>query len=328
MLRIIFRRGFGRKFLLIILIIVALYLTHKTIVVYELKKCLTVKQYKLDNKFQELSSKLGLVSNVLFEESHPLENSCKYPILDPNEESIKVYVKHIRSTTCAHVMPELVSLGDDGVLRINQTLSLMELNFTVKCLYRSFAGTLKPGITVLGSYSNFLEFNNETKPIFEDQIEVQCYNGNFTKPSEMTLVYQFAFAQVAPRRNKTFSVNSEKLLSVDMIVLDSTSLNMMRRHMNGTLQYWLKNMGALHLEGYNKVADNSMVNLIPVLVGTRYGDQQKGMPSEYPMDKVLDLDAVPFLWKLYQGKSDTLAYYICGATIFSVKIIIMHFLNF
>lgn len=244
----------------------------------------------------------GLDINSTAPESHPLENSCKYSVLNPDEESIQRYVKHVRHTHCDHVMPDLVSLGDDGILRINYSNLPANSSQNIKCMYRSFAGALKPHITVLGNFSKWVRFRNESNVIYDDQIEVQCFEENDVHINEKNALYRFAFAQIAERPNKTFTNSSEDLLSIDIIVLDSTSLNMMRRHMNSTFQYFVNNMGALHLEGYNKVADNSMVNLLPILAGKRYGNQAKDWPSEYPLNSVLDLESVPFIWKDFQGK--------------------------
>lgn len=236
-----------------------------------------------------------------YRESHPLENSCKYPVLHPDEESIQRFVKHVRKTVCKPGTPDLVTLSDDGYLRIDPTVR-EEFNHSVKCMYRSFAGALKPQITILTNFSDWVEFEDKSEYIFDDQVEVQCYDVNETKYEDKKAVYRFAFAHVPRRVEKRFTDNSETLLSIDMIVLDSTSLNMMRRHMPGTLRYWVNEMGALHLEGYNKVADNSMVNLVPVLAGKRYGNQSEEWPSEYPLNTVLSLESVPFIWKEFEGK--------------------------
>jgi hypothetical protein len=59
------------------------------------------------------------------------------------------------------------------------------------------------------------------------------------------------------------------------------------------------------MDGYNKVADNSMVNWMPTLTGMRYENQSSEFvsdinPKHYDKE-VLDLDSVPFIWKRIKG---------------------------
>lgn len=240
------------------------------------------------NEYQEVTS-----------ETHPLENYCKYAVLDPFE---KTYVTAIAdypwdNITCNKIMSDIVKFKH-GILTVDQDKALTELGYHVICMYRPFAGTLNPKRTTVEILGPWKSFTSKTSYINDDQIEVQCYeeNGN-----ESNVDYIYAFAQVPSNATETFQKNTEDLLSVNIIVLDSTSLNAFRRHMPKTVKYFTDHMGAMYLEGHIKVADNSMVNLLPLLTGLRYGNQSEDMPSDYPLDKDLNIEQLPLIWNDYRG---------------------------
>jgi hypothetical protein len=49
--------------------------------------------------------------------------------------------------------------------------------------------------------------------------------------------------------------------------MDSVSRSNMIRYMPETRKYLLQNMSAFELIGYNKVADNTFVNIVPMTTG-------------------------------------------------------------
>ncbi len=80
---------------------------------------------------------------------------------------------------------------------------------------------------------------------------------------------------------------------------------------NRYFKLWPSSIAGFHwLEGYNKVADNSMVNWLPTLAGvlfenTDFENDKIGVSMEFDSDirtKRIDLDAVPFIWKHMKSK--------------------------
>jgi len=60
-----------------------------------------------------------------------------------------------------------------------------------------------------------------------------------------------------------------------------------------------------HLEGYNKVADNSMVNLMPIFLGKRFLNQSDDMPSDVePETPNQPFDVEKFDWPWVKFKSN------------------------
>ncbi|CAJ0582719.1 unnamed protein product, partial [Mesorhabditis spiculigera] len=96
-----------------------------------------------------------------------------------------------------------------------------------------------------------------------------------------------------------------KSLSVHLLVLDSTSRTQFQRHMPGSYAKML-DMGFVVLNGYNKVGDNSNVNLLPIIADplaeaknyptlTKEGEIE--MANILPYNESINPDTIPFIWK-------------------------------
>lgn len=90
---------------------------------------------------------------------------------------------------------------------------------------------------------------------------------------------------------------SEKKLSVLIVGIDSVSRLNFHRLMPRTLGK-LRELGALELYGYNKVADNTYPNIVPVLSGYSVTEFEKlcWTNHERPFDKC------PFIWNKFSAK--------------------------
>jgi len=87
-------------------------------------------------------------------------------------------------------------------------------------------------------------------------------------------------------------------MNVIMLGIDSVSRLNMHRELPLTMQA-LKAAGAVSLLGYNKVADNTFPNLMPLLTGLAESELHEECPWPGP-DHVLD--ACPFIWKQFATK--------------------------
>ncbi|ETN83431.1 hypothetical protein NECAME_07386 [Necator americanus] len=108
------------------------------------------------------------------------------------------------------------------------------------------------------------------------------------------------------------SVFDRKNMSISIFGLDSTARAQLHRHMPKTVLQMQK-MGFLTFHGYNKVGDNSAVNLIPILAeqvkeGLRfpYFDKENDVNTArfLPSGVGIDPDTIPFLWKKMKGMED------------------------
>ena len=93
-------------------------------------------------------------------------------------------------------------------------------------------------------------------------------------------------------RNHLKRVRPKELLNVQMIGVDSVSrLNFMRQ-MPKTRSFLLNELNAVEMLGYNKVADNTFVNIVPMLAG-RFAEE---LPWNESM-KHVPFDDYDFIWK-------------------------------
>ncbi|KAK6048390.1 hypothetical protein COOONC_14105, partial [Cooperia oncophora] len=113
-----------------------------------------------------------------------------------------------------------------------------------------------------------------------------------------------------PRKKQSVIKEKPKRYSIDILAFDSTSRLMFMRHVPRTLELMNK-LGYEILYGYNKVGDNSMVNLFPILVGDvpealeePMNDTSGDINTQWilPREKKLDPSKLPILWKMMQEK--------------------------
>ncbi|KAK6013059.1 hypothetical protein OSTOST_21690, partial [Ostertagia ostertagi] len=119
-----------------------------------------------------------------------------------------------------------------------------------------------------------------------------------------------SFDRYGRRRRKTSIIEKPKRYSVDILGFDSTSRTMFMRHMPRTLDLMDK-LGYEILYGYNKVGDNSMVNLLPILAGDiqealdePMNDTSGDVNTQWilPTEKKLNPSHILFLWKIMREK--------------------------
>lgn len=95
----------------------------------------------------------------------------------------------------------------------------------------------------------------------------------------------------AAQRKKVDSINPL------IIGLDSLSRLQFQRQMRRTHQFLRKNMNSIEMEGYNKVAENTYPNLVPLLTG---------LSAEQLNDSCLSrdkgkVDKCPLIWKYFHS---------------------------
>ena len=228
------------------------------------------------------------------ERSHLLVDTlgCKIPKINPFDDSIQRFIKPGIKLTCSYDKDIVYSEGNQ--LKINHYSNARSLGLQY-CKYEVI--WRPPDIKTDHDYfilKNQSESFTDTVTIKDDFILVTCYNDiNVT-------VYRNAFSfiheklSVEKRSNKAFKTfsHSSEFISILMVGIDSISRNNMIRFMPKTREYLQKKMGALEYLGYNKVADNTFLNLVPMTTGKFVHE----LPWNASMTNIT-FDKFNFIWK-------------------------------
>lgn len=140
----------------------------------------------------------------------------------------------------------------------------------------------------------------ESAFINDEFIRVECQSSNET-------IYKDYFSFVPRKLNveercrqksrEFSSTNEKKKLSVLIVGIDSVSRLNLHRSMPQTIAF-LDKIGAIELLGFNKVADNTFPNLIPVLSGLTGKELEKLCRKNHKKP----FDNCPLLWKNFAAK--------------------------
>ncbi|CAC5410839.1 unnamed protein product [Mytilus coruscus] len=223
---------------------------------------------------------------------------CKIMKLDPFDMSIRSFFPTHSVFTCRE--NEDIVYVKHNTIFINWNFA-QDRNPTLK--YCKYDVIWRPINT--NTDHNFFRFINESKPftdnqtIHDDFIRVRCFD-NYNH-----VVYRNAFSFVhlkkkAERRcieNFKKHSHNRRHLSILMIGVDSISRNNMIRYMPKTRHFLYKNLSALDYLGYNKVADNTFLNMVPMTTGK--------FVHELPLNTSLtdvSFDQFDFIWNKFSEK--------------------------
>ena len=92
---------------------------------------------------------------------------------------------------------------------------------------------------------------------------------------------------------------TEEKLNVIIFGTDSVSRLNFRRHLPKTYEYLTKELGAFEFLGFNKVADNTFPNLMPILMGLS-DEELFYHPCIHNIKE--KFDDCPIIWKEYKKK--------------------------
>lgn len=223
---------------------------------------------------------------------------CKIPRTNPWDPSIYWYLKSGSDLRCEVQEDIVISRGTKII--INKSVVKRTMPTLSYCKYDVIWRPPNKH-----THNNFFVIRNESQP-FTDSVEitdefvrVQCYD------SEHRAIYinAFSFVHIKPDVEKKCKHNFRPLnenlnhLSVLMVGVDSVSRSNMIRYMPKTREYLLHEMEALEFVGYNKVADNTFLNIVPMTTGKFVNE----LPWNAKMVNV-SFDKYDFLWKKYSRK--------------------------
>ena len=224
--------------------------------------------------------------------------ACSIPDIDPYDDSVRRFIVTSLPITCSATPP--MTYTDGEVLRFNHTA--IRLYYTDELDYCEYQAIYKTNASSdnLYEYSRNLQTFAEDIAISTEFIRVACYGkagdmmyANFhafiIEKEEVEIHCEDAFYAFTKQHKPT------EQLSVILLGVDSVSRLNFIRHMRRTRSFLLERMRAVELRGFNKLADNTYVNLVPMLAGKFIDELPWQENSSLPFDRY------SFIWKNFSA---------------------------
>ena len=223
---------------------------------------------------------------------------CKIPDIDPFDPIAAGQVNRQGQLRCKG--QRSITYVDGPVLRINRTVidEVYKENFT----YCTYTPILRPNPN-----DRYIEYGNQSAPFDKDVLippeheflVVVCHNG--TNQVFYTNIHGFITIKpdLEKRCNQNFETFAKTNPSTDqfnvlLIGIDSISRLNFHRNMQQTRDFLINELSAIEMFGYNKVADNTFYNMVPLLSGK--------FAEELPWNSSMmtqEFDIYDFIWKNY-----------------------------
>ncbi|GAB1601322.1 uncharacterized protein LOC115217513 [Argonauta hians] len=222
--------------------------------------------------------------------------NCRIPNLDPFEPSIRAYIKLNGVLKCPD--KPVLTYQEDDFIRINRTaIKFYNLRDFKKCHYQTIVRPKNKSDFKFEYVQSGIWFSNDTRSKHEF-IRVVCYSESGGLMYSNFHSFIIRDENVVKQRTKYFHAfhklnpHLKEKFNVLMIGVDSVSRLNSIRQMKQTRKYILETLGAYELSGYNKVADNTFVNVVPLTAGQYV--------KELPWTEKLahqPFDNYSFIWK-------------------------------
>uniref|UniRef100_A0A915CY41 Uncharacterized protein n=1 Tax=Ditylenchus dipsaci TaxID=166011 RepID=A0A915CY41_9BILA len=208
-----------------------------------------------------------------YSQSHPLENQCRFPVLQPEEPDLSKYVRHYRAIRCPATYPiPLVTQLRNGQILFGKP-HRNKLEEEVDCYTREISGTLKPSVRKVVELGDWLELPpNKRVSLQWHQFVVKCYYSMSRK-----LLFHDVFTNIPDAKPQYFPQNNANTsnYSISIFIIDSAAKSQFYRHMPLTLKFMEENDFQV-FQGYTKIGDNSAINLLALLAGMIYEPEERG----------------------------------------------------
>ncbi|XP_016972587.2 uncharacterized protein LOC108039920 [Drosophila rhopaloa] len=241
---------------------------------------------------------------------------CKMPYVDPFSQEVMSSFRTRKLKVCHHdrdlITPEFDSKTKLYRLHIHKELVKgLKANITLRCFYQKITRNDK-NLWPDDSYSLSDHRSLTHHLVLPKDVQfltTSCSIVNKTEESKAIQRDGFAFVQdlFTPKQlEENFKImnrTDEPKPSVIIMGLDSTSRMNFRRSMPKVSKY-VDQEGWFEMQGYNKVGDNTLPNLLAVLAGTSTDRAQKhcNLRNRGCMDKI------NFIWKRFKKEGYTTAF--------------------
>ena len=193
------------------------------------------------------------------------------------------------AVNCVTTKNNLTSLHNN-VLRINHEVKTHYYKNLVKCHYQPFAWNKDVKNDVIWGQKLSINLHEDNK-ITDEFIWVECLSNNGE------IIYGNVHTQIEKKTKNYIGVNIKDRtkersdqLNVISLGIDSVSRLNFLRHCPKVHDYITKDLGGLALEGFNKVADNTLANVYPMVMG-------KELMADWKSLMFRDFDDLDWIWK-------------------------------
>ena len=251
-------------------------------------------QKRVDSKqfssSQDHIARTMAASHVNYHDNEPRDAPrCTIPTMEPFHESIRHLYTKLPPVRCPG-KPPLTYVRKRTVF-VNQTAVKQDYSNDLSfCLCQYITRrqgsdnyyNISQGIHFLSSISARNEF-----------VKIECFD------SKQNTIYTNYHAIAFPKRPKSISYNAkitsdrEGRFSLLLLAIDSVSRMNHIRHFPKTRSL-LEEIEAVEFTGYNKVADNTFVNIVPLLTGKT--SEALGYPNTEDFTEKA-MDPMPLIWK-------------------------------
>ena len=227
---------------------------------------------------------------------------CRIPTLDPWDASIMHFFQPLNQLVCDQPWQYPLTQLNGSCLFVNQSARLQAFSTVAKCFFRYI---VRPD-----GRDDICEFSEAVQLALSEQmqcinlaanenfIQVICEDTNRREVYVNYHAYIHVHSPIIQSKPKK-SDSPTHQLSINILGLDSISRSNVLRKLPQTYKYLTEELGAIVFKGYNKVADNTFPNIIPLLVGKSY-DELTWIFGKY-FAPFSYLDKYDFIWKKAKG---------------------------
>ena len=231
--------------------------------------------------------------------------TCRIPYYDPYDASIVDALRQLKTLRCPP--REILTYVIKDELFINWTATFLS-PYKGAIHYCSYVEIFRPKNKK--THHNFVSTNGKRYPFYNsikvqhDFILVSCFDKNNTKVYDNVHFFisrkNISNEKMNNFRNYISRGNITESLNVIVLGLDTMSRLAFTRHMKKTRHYLLNTLEAVEMTGYNKVADNTFPNIVPMTTGKH--------ASELMWNKYKAFDNFAFIWKQFSHSGYTTLY--------------------
>lgn len=246
---------------------------------------------------------------------------CRMPSFEVINPNVQKYMRNVKPIVCQKPLTR----SNNNFLWIDLNETELQHQYRISdvskllCWYEPFFRKDDFTNEFRTNYAKYHFHYGDIVKISDEFIKVTC-----SKNHRIEIYHDYHYfiqtkrdqAEFSFKKESRWSENDDKVYKEDdnlkrddnpnvmIIGLDSVSRLNFHRHMNDSVQFLLKELNAIELYGYNKVADNTYPNLIPALTGL---DENELISACIP-HKNETFDLCNFIWDDFKQKNYSTAF--------------------